>query len=215
MHSSTLGMVLALLLPLFTTTTTTISSVKENASTHSSVLKSTYSELETAYQNNENIIVVDLEGNQYHNPNLEELQSLSPNLFSENRVRVTLVSHSDNDKCSTELVLYNENGGIVRNYSLNICDSYGWIIFTQSECFDIDIYHDAGQEAPFGGAISGSVDWTFTFNQMNKITGTYFDGGSAKIFTVASPCFKDNKVTLLDRAVKSRIPDTRRPFKSE
>ena len=213
MHSSTLGMVLALLLPLFTTTT--ISSVKENASTHSSVLKSTYSALEIAYQNNENITVVDLEGNQYHNPNLEELQSLSPALFSENRVRVTLENYSDNGKCSTELVLFDEDGGLVRNYSLNTCDSYGWIIFTNAECFDIDIYHDAGQEAPFGGAISGSVDWTFTFNQMNRITGTYFDGGSAKMYTVASPCFKDNKVTLLDRPVKSRLPDTRKPFESE
>jgi len=176
MHSSTLGMVLALLLPLFNTTTT-ISSVKENASTHSSVLESTYSQLEIAYQQNQHITVVDLEGNQYHNPNLEELQSLSPNLFSENRVR--------------------------------------WIIFTRSECFDIDIYHDAGQEAPFGGMITGSVNWTFTFNQMTKITGTYFDGGSAKMYTVASPCFKDNKVTLLDRAVKSRIPDTRKPLELE
>ncbi len=214
MHSSTLGMVLALLLPLFNTTTT-ISSVKENASTHSSVLESTYSQLEIAYQQNQHITVVDLEGNQYHNPNLEELQSLSPNLFSENRVRVTLENFSDNGKCSTELVLFNDKGEIVRNYSLNSCDAYGWIIFTRSECFDIDIYHDAGQEAPFGGMITGSVNWTFTFNQMTKITGTYFDGGSAKMYTVASPCFKDNKVTLLDRAVKSRIPDTRKPLELE
>ncbi len=214
MHSSTLGMVLALLLPLFNTTTT-ITSVKEDALIHSSILESTYSELEIAYQQNKNITVVDLAGNQYHNPNLAQLQSLSPSLFSENRVRVTLENYSDNGKCSTELVLLNDNGGLVRNYSLNTCDSYGWIIFTSADCFDIDLYHDAGQEAPFGGTITGKVDWTFTFNQLTRITGTYYDGGSAKMYTVASPCFKDNKVTLLDRAVKSRIPDTRKPFESE
>ena len=204
MRSNITRIALAMLLPILSN----ISQFYMNTTTNNSIIQSTYLELSTAYQNKEDIILVDLAGNQYKNPTLATLQQLSPNLISENRVRVTLENYSVDDKCSTELVLFNDKGELVRNYSLNTCSAYGWIIFTASECFDIDLYHDAGQEAPFGGSIEGQVDWTFTFNQKEKISGTYFDGGAAKMFTVASPCYKDNILTLLDRKERPsrRIP---------
>jgi len=204
MRSTTTRIALAMLLPILSN----ISQFYKNTTTNTSIVQSTYSELSEAYQKEQDIILVDLAGNQYKNPSLATLQELSPNLISENRVRVTLENYSQDDKCSTELVLFNDKGLLVRNYSLNSCSAYGWVIFTTSDCFDIDLYHDAGQEAPFGGSIEGRVDWTFTYNQKEKISGTYFDGGAAKMFTVASPCYKNNVLTLLDRKERPsrRIP---------
>jgi len=177
------------------------------------VLQDTYLTVQAAVQNKQDIIVVDLAGNQYKNPTLATLKNAEAALFSENRVRITLVNNSEDNRCSTELALYNSDGGMVGNYSLNTCSSFGWIFFTSSECFDIDVYHDAGQEAPFGTAIAGSVDWTFTFNDKKQVSGTYFDGGDANMITVASPCYQNNTLTFLARDRERK--KTKLPFYKE
>jgi len=199
MHFNLLVAAIAMLLGLTTYVPTTT-----NTNQKSTIVQSLYAELQENYQQNQNMIVVDQQGNQYINPSLSTLQSMSPELFSENRIRVTIANHSEDNQCSTELVLFNGDQGIIGNYSLNICSSFGWIFFTSAECFGIDLYHDAGQEAPYGNEVAGSVDWTFTFNNKAKISGTYFDGGEAKMITVASPCYTNNQLTFQDRRTVQR-----------
>ena len=210
MHTNLLGAAIALLLTLFSHS---IPSTEVTISETDLVLQDTYLFLQTAYQKNQEIIVVDVEGNQYKNPSLATLKEAGASLFSENRVRITLVNNSADNRCSTELALYNADGGMIGNYSLNTCSSFGWIFFTNSKCFDIDVYHDAGQEAPFGSAISGSVDWTFTFNDKKQVSGTYFDGGDANMITVASPCYQNNTLTFLARDRERK--KTKLPFYKE
>ena len=204
MHFNLLGATIALLLSLITyvPTSTTVPTTSTNQK--STILQSLQEELQENYRNNKDIVLVDQQGNQYINPSLATLQSMSPELFSENRIRVTIANHSADNRCSTELVLFNGDQGIIGNYSLNICSSFGWIFFTSAECFGIDLYHDAGQEAPYGKAIEGSVDWTFTFNNKEKISGTYFDGGEANMITVASPCYTNNQLTFQGRKTAQR-----------
>jgi len=197
MHSNLLGAVLALLLSILSSNFAALENSKLNT-THTS---EAFQEIIDLQQSGENIMVVDINGNQYENPNLETLQSLSPNLFTENRIRLTLNNNSEDDRCSTEIVLMDEDNGIVGNYSLNICSSFGWIFFTPHECFHIDLYHDAGLEAPTGNQVKGSVDWTFTFNDKTRLSGTYYDGGVANMLRVASPCYQQD---VFQYAVKER-----------
>jgi len=192
MHSNFLGAAIALLLTMFNANLTKV----EKQSITTDVLLKTYEEIHKFHQIGKAVTVVDLEGNQYHNPDLATLQALSPTLFSENRIRLTLENSSDDNRCSTEIVLMNEDGNIVGNYSLNSCSSYGWIFFTPAKCFDIDLYHDAGLEAPTGNQVKGSVDWTFSFNNQPRVSGTYFDGGAAHMFRVASPCYTRKEFTF-------------------
>jgi hypothetical protein len=152
-------------------------------------IKALSQELCEAYNEGKNMVLVTKEGLEIINPNEAELMHLAPESFNENRVRVTLTSNSDNNLCSTELVITDKSGELERNYSINNCSSFGWIFFTPSNCFDVAIYHDAGSEAPFGNSVHGSVDWTFKFNQKTKISGTYMDRGAANMFSVARPCY--------------------------
>lgn len=171
---------------------------------HFAALNDFNQELCAAYNAGENLILVDQNGTQYYNPNREDLLNLAPEVFSENRVRVTLNGRSDNDLCSTELVISGASGGIVGNYAVNSCSSYGWIFFTSANCFDVALFHDAGLEAPYGNAINGSVDWTFQFNDKSRITGTYTDMGAANMYKVASPCYNaQNKEPLSAAAAKT------------
>lgn len=156
-------------------------------------LNTFHQELASAYAGGESLMVVNPSGQQILNPSIEDLKNWSPELFTQNRVRVTLTGRSDNDLCSTELVIMDESGRLQGNYTVNSCSSYGWIFFTESTCFDLALFHDAGLEAPFGSAINGSVDWSFQFNNKNRITGTYRDMGAANMFKVASPCYNDSK----------------------
>jgi len=153
-------------------------------------------ELCDAYSKGENLVLVTKEGQEIINPNAEDLSTLSPTLFSENRVRVTISGRSDNDLCSTELVVMNQSNQIIGNYAVNACSSYGWIFFTESDCFEVALFHDAGLEAPFGNSINGSVDWTFQFNDNSRISGTYVDMGAANMFKVATPCYKRSEMPL-------------------
>lgn len=154
-------------------------------------------ELCAAYDAGENLVLVDENGTEYFNPNKEDLQNLALELFEQNRIRVTLTGRSDNNLCSTELVIMGESGAIVGNYSVNSCSSYGWIFFTTAECFEVALFHDAGLEAPYGSSINGSVDWTFQFNDNSRITGTYMDLGAANMFKVASPCYQTSEKSPL------------------
>lgn len=185
MHSNFIGAAIALLLTLFSANFAKVE--KQNTST--TIFSETFEEIKQFRQLGKSVTVVDLAGNQYHNPDLATLQALSPSLFSENRIRLTLENTSEDNRCSTEIVLLNDKGGIVGNYSLNTCSSFGWIFFTPSKCFDIDLYHDAGLEAPSGNQVKGSVDWTFSFNRNPRLSGTYYDGGIANMIRVASPCY--------------------------
>jgi len=208
MHSNLLGAALALLLALFNANTAKV----DNQSTHSALLSNTFQEISNFQKLGKDITVVDLEGNHYKNPSLETLQDLSPTLFSDNRIRLTMNNNSEDNRCSTEIVLLNDKGGIVGNYSLNTCSSFGWIFFTSSKCFDIDLYHDAGLEAPTGNQIKGSVNWTFTYNDKETLSGTYYDGGAANMLRVASPCYNGELFTY---APKNRERATRRIFGRE
>ncbi len=209
MHSNLLGAVLALLLSILSANFSNLDQSEKDRFYSSEA----FQEIVALQELGENIMVVDLNGNQYENPNLETLQSLSPQLFSENRIRLTLNNNSEDNRCSTEIVLMDEENGIVGNYSLNICSSFGWIFFTPHECFHIDLYHDAGLEAPTGNQVKGSVDWTFTFNDKTRLSGTYYDGGAANMLRVASPCYQDDIFTY---AVKERqLPKTSLPAKKE
>lgn len=149
-----------------------------------------------AYNQGENLVLVTKDGNQIINPNATDLSTLSPKLFSENRVRVTISGRSDNDLCSTELVVMDQSNQIIGNYSVNACSSYGWIFFTESTCFEVALFHDAGLEAPYGNSVNGSVDWTFQYNDQSRITGTYMDLGAANMFKVATPCYNKSETPL-------------------
>ena len=59
------------------------------------------------------------------------------------------------------------------------------------------MFHDAGLEAPYGSSINGSVDWTFQYNDQNRISGTYMDMGAANMFKVASPCYNSLETSPL------------------
>ena len=170
-----------------------LSFLTTNTTSHNSYqlsqIESLSSELTVAYSVGENIIIIDKNGKGHLNPNKADLLKLSPQLFNENRVRVSIASRSDNGLCSTEIVITGKSGRLEGNYTMNSCSSYGWIFFTPSNCFEVAIYHDAGLEAPFGKAINGSVDWTFQFNQQSRISGTYMDLGAANMYKVASPCY--------------------------
>ncbi len=153
-------------------------------------------ELCDAYNLGENLVLVTKEGKEIINPNAADLKTLSPTLFTENRVRVTLSGRSDNDLCSTELVVMNQSSQIIGNYSVNACSSYGWIFFTEADCFEVALFHDAGLEAPYGNSINGSVDWTFQFNDKSRISGTYMDMGAANMFKIATPCYSRRDLPL-------------------
>ena len=101
MHSNFLGAAIALLLTMFNTNLAKV----EKQTITSDVLLKTYEEIHEFHQIGKAVTVVDLEGNQYHNPDLATLQALSPTLFSENRIRLTLENSSDDNRCSTEVVL--------------------------------------------------------------------------------------------------------------
>ena len=178
-------------------------------SAHLSELNAFNQELCNAYNAGENLVLVDKDGTQYHNPNKADLLKLAPEVFSENRVRVTITGRSDNDLCSTELVISGASSGIIGNYSVNACSSYGWIFFTSANCFDVALFHDAGLEAPYGSAVNGSVDWTFQFNDNSRISGTYTDMGAANMFKVASPCYNSQNKEPLNAAA-AKTMDTRR-----
>ena len=160
-------------------------------------------ELCAIYETDQNLILVDEYGKQIVNPNEADLQKLSPELFHQNRVRVTLAGSSNNNLCSTEIVIMNQNGKIEGNYTVNACSSYGWIFFTESNCFQVALFHDAGIEAPYGNSINGSVDWTFQYNNESKLSGTYMDMGAANMFKVATPCY-DNKKNQPITATEAR-----------
>lgn len=149
------------------------------------------------YDAGQNLILVDKNGQQIFNPNKADLQKLAPEVFNQNRVRVSLAGSSDNNLCSTELVIMDESGKIEGNYTVNSCSAYGWIFFTEANCFQVALFHDAGLEAPYGNSVNGSVDWTFQFNNQSRISGTYMDLGAANMFKVASPCYNDNTVQPL------------------
>lgn len=155
-------------------------------------------ELLTAYAAGQDMIVMDKEGKKLTNPNKSDLLKLAPSLFSENRVRVTIAGRSDDDLCSTELVVMSQSGGLEGNYAVNGCSAHGWIFFTSSNCFDVALFHDAGLEAPYGSSVHGSVDWTFQFNQNSRISGTYMDMGAANMFKVASPCYNGKNLGKSD-----------------
>lgn len=171
----------------------------ESSTQKSAAMKAFNQELCDAYNLGENLVLVTKDGQEIINPNAADLNALSPTLFSENRVRVTLTGRSDNDLCSTELVIMNQSSQIIGNYTVNACSSYGWIFFTESDCFEVALFHDAGLEAPFGNSINGSVDWTFQFNNSSRISGTYTDMGAANMFKVATPCYnrKDTPLTAV------------------
>jgi len=166
-------------------------------------------ELCDAYSMGENLVLVTKEGKEIINPNAADLSSLSPTLFSENRVRVTLSGRSDNDLCSTELVVTNESSQIIGNYSVNACSAYGWIFFTESDCFEVALFHDAGLEAPYGNNVNGSVDWTFQFNDHSRISGTYMDMGAANMFKVATPCYTTSETIPLSAVEAKKMAKSR------
>lgn len=168
----------------------------EKATLNLAAIEAFNQELCDAYSMGENLVLVTKEGQEIINPNAEDLSGLSPTLFSENRVRVTISGRSDNNLCSTELVVMNHSSQIIGNYTVNACSSYGWIFFTEAECFEVALFHDAGLEAPFGNSINGSVDWTFQYNDETRISGTYSDMGAANMFKVATPCYKRSEMPL-------------------
>ena len=154
-------------------------------------------ELCTVYNTGQDLVLVDNNGQQIFNPNKADLQKLAPELFNQHRVRVTLSGESDNNLCSTELVVMDESGKIEGNYTVNSCSSYGWIFFTQATCFQVALFHDAGLEAPYGNSVNGSVDWTFQYDDESRLSGTYTDMGAANMFNVATPCYTNKKAQPL------------------
>lgn len=154
-------------------------------------------ELCAAYDKGQNLVLVNENGTQIFNPNKTDLQKLAPTVFDQNRIRVSLAGYSDNDLCSTELVIMDESGKIEGNYTVNSCSAYGWIFFTEANCFQVALFHDAGLEAPYGNSINGSVDWTFQYNGQSRISGTYMDMGAANMFKVATPCYNNKKAQPL------------------
>ncbi len=166
-------------------------------------------ELCDAYNMGENLILVTKEGKKIINPNAADLSVLSPTLFSENRVRVTISGSSDNDLCSTELVIMDQSSTIIGNYAVNSCSSYGWIFFTESDCFEMALFHDAGLEAPYGNNVNGSVDWTFKFNDQSVISGTYMDMGAANMFKVATPCYTRSNTAPLTAVEVKKMAESR------
>lgn len=170
-------------------------------------------ELCAAYDAGENLVLVDEMGNQLFNPNKADLLNLSPALFNQNRIRVTLMGRSDNNLCSTELVIMDQSGGLEGNYTVNSCSSYGWIFFTEATCFQVALFHDAGLEAPYGNAVNGSVDWTFQFNDNSRLSGTYMDMGAANMFKVANPCYTSReREPLSATAAKRRMEQRSAPL---
>ena len=170
---------------------------KENVSKNALAIQALNQELSTIYEDGDAIVYLNEKGESIVNPDQATLENLAPTLLEQNRIRVTLMGRSDNDLCSTELVIKNEEGNIIGNYSINDCSSYGWIFFTHSDCFEVALFHDAGLEAPYGNSVNGSVDWTFKFNDKSEISGTYMDMGAANMFKVASPCYKANNEPII------------------
>ncbi len=163
-------------------------------------------ELCAAYNIGQDLILVDKSGNQILNPNKADLQKLTPEIFTQNRVRVTIAGSSANNLCSTELVIMDQSGKMEGNYTVNSCSSYGWIFFTEANCFQVALFHDAGLEAPYGSSINGSVDWTFQYNDQSKLSGTYMDMGAANMFNVATPCYNNKKAQPLTASeAKKRV----------
>ncbi len=187
------------------------SSKKNNAvkTVNSMAIEVFSQELCTTYNAGQNLILVDKNGQQIFNPNKADLQKLAPELFNQNRVRVSLAGASDNNLCSTELVIMDESGKIEGNYTINSCSAYGWIFFTEANCFQVALFHDAGLEAPYGNSVNGSVDWTFQFNDQSRISGTYMDMGAANMFKVASPCYNSRTVQPLTAAEARRRVERR------
>lgn len=170
------------------------------------VIEAFSQELCAAYDTGQDLILVAKNGVQILNPNKADLQKLAPELFNQNRVRVTLAGASDNNLCSTELVIMDQSGKIEGNYTVNSCSSYGWIFFTEANCFQVALFHDAGLEAPYGSSINGSVDWTFKYNNESKLSGTYMDMGAANMFNVATPCYNNKKAQPLTASeAKKRV----------
>ena len=176
----------------------------DSSTLHLAEMEAFNQELCDAYNMGENLILVTKEGKEIINPNAADLTNLSPSLFTENRIRVTIFGRSDNDLCSTELVLMNQSNQIIGNYAVNSCSSYGWIFFTESDCFELALFHDAGLEAPYGNNINGSVDWTFQFNNKSRISGTYMDMGAANMFKVATPCYTRSETAPPLTAVEAK-----------
>lgn len=148
----------------------------------------------TFYNEGKSISIITENGTIIENPDEVEITNYYDALLSMNRVRVTINSKSDNNLCSTELIIMDKSGRLEGNYSINNCHSYGWIFFTPSDCFDLALFHDAGSEAPFGNAVHGSVDWTFQFNEQPRISGSYMDLGAANMYKVASPCYSTKQL---------------------
>ena len=73
--------------------------------TNSALIEAFSQELCATYDAGQNLMLVDKHGTQIFNPNKADLQKLAPELFNQNRVRVTLAGSSDNNLCSTELVI--------------------------------------------------------------------------------------------------------------
>lgn len=184
----------------FSTTTNT-----ESTAVDLTAMEAFNQELCDAYNLGENLVLVTKEGEEIVNPNAADLSTLSPTLFSQNRVRVTISGRSDNNLCSTELVVMDQSSKIIGNYSVNACSSYGWIFFTDANCFDVALFHDAGLEAPSGSNVNGSVDWTFQFNDQSRVTGTYMDMGAANMFKVATPCYSKGKMPITAVGAKKMI----------
>jgi len=189
------------------------SSKKNNAlnTNNLKVIEAFSQELCATYDAGQNLILVDKNGTQILNPNKTDLQKLSPELFNQNRVRVTVAGSSSNNLCSTELVIMDQSGKIEGNYTVNSCSSYGWIFFTEANCFQVALFHDAGLEAPYGSSIDGSVDWTFQYNNESKLSGTYMDMGAANMFNVATPCYNNKEAQPLT-ASEARKRIERRNF---
>ena len=151
--------------------------------------ESLFQELLGYQEAGERIVYLSKDGTSKEAVSKQDLRKLAPQLFFQNRVRVTLSGRSENDLCSTELVIMDKSGKLEGNYTVNSCSSYGWIFFTESNCFDVILFHDAGLEAPYGSSINGSVDWTFRYNDESPVSGTYMDMGAANMYKVASPCY--------------------------
>ena len=142
------------------------------------------------YESGWNVLARNPAGKTVINPSATDLTRWQPNWLQQHRVRVTLETQSDNDLCSSELVITDADGRLEGNYTINGCSSYGWIFFTDADCFNVELFHDAGLEAPYGSDVHGSAKWTFQFDQRPKISGTYMDLGAARMFRVAQPCYQ-------------------------
>jgi len=169
----------------------------ETNTAHLAAIEAFSQELCEVYNSGQDLILVNKNGQQILNPNKADLENLAPELFEQQRVRVTLAGRSDNNLCSTELVIMDESGKIEGNYTVNSCSAYGWIFFTTATCFQVALFHDAGLEAPYGSSVHGSVDWTFQFNDKSRLSGTYMDMGAANMFNVATPCYNNKRAQPL------------------